>query len=330
MNQPPPLRKLSDEAARVLQALPQTPPARVELTYQRLRKLKAKRSRRTAMVTAAAVTLCACLLLGLMPSRLLIRPEVVVAQRAPTKALSVEQQVLSEVLRDVSVAEDSSPQEDPRAVDRQGKRSAAPRSADPRSVVARNVAQRSAVSGGAVSGSAASAVPDAGQRLSSPEASERASSSDLSACARFTRAGFLEEASQCYADAALGSGTSAELAWIEHARLWLRAKGDLGRVEALLKEYFARFPAGALLPEAKLMQIHLLAEEGRQGELLVEIERVTEQRLLPERRVDLEALKALTLAQLGRCDEAKVVIAEANDVQRPELARAKSICSSTF
>jgi hypothetical protein len=102
----------------------------------------------------------------------------------------------------------------------------------------------------------------------------------------------------------VGTGVGAELALIEHARFQLRTDGDHRGALNLLQSYFVRFPSGALFPEAKLMQLNLLARSQEHGRLLAELEVVLESGMLAERRNELQGLRAETLATLGRCQEA--------------------------
>ncbi len=147
-------------------------------------------------------------------------------------------------------------------------------------------------------------------------------------CAELARRGALTEAGDCYERSARGTGAGAELALIEHARLQIRAYSDRRQALTLLEAYFARFPRGALFPEAKLMQLNLLARQGESLGLLAELEAVLESGMLTERRGELQGLRAETLAKLGRCREAREAL-EAADSPTRDLStsrRARDLC----
>lgn len=152
-------------------------------------------------------------------------------------------------------------------------------------------------------------------------------------CGKLARQGAIAEASSCYGVAAQGSGTSAELALIEHARLQARVKGDNVRALDLLDSYFERFKKGGLLPEAKLMQLNLLAQAGRQEQLLRELAGTLSANLLPERRGQLLSIQAETLAHVGQCQKAQRVAVEADqalhgNADAPTVRKVTPLCGN--
>ncbi len=150
-------------------------------------------------------------------------------------------------------------------------------------------------------------------------------------CANLVQSGKLSKASDCYAEAAQGHGTGAELALLEHARLQMRALGNTKAASQIVNSYLARFPRGALRREALLMQIDLLARTGKTSRLIDTIDAVLSEGLLAERRGELLTVQAEALAQKGNCKRALRVVqrAENHGEASSRLSTVRKNCQRT-
>jgi hypothetical protein len=315
---PPRLNTEESNAGHVVRSLVEPPPSRLPLVYRELRVLRRKRMERRVLTGVGLGGAVVLLSLWMRPMTSAIEAEPQVAERASETSVPEEaarpvddaQKLALKLDEPTRAEEDSKPR---RRVETK-----------PRTLPERL--------------EAASPNPGRGLRdatrsaenLVSPASVTSLPARSLSTCADLARSGAIDDASQCYGTVAQGKGISAELASLEQARLWGRTRGDRGRAEEFLKSYFARFPEGALRHEARLMHLHLLAEQGRHEELLQELGRILESGLVPERRAELLALRTLNLAKLGRCKEAhqslSEIQAQAGELGKADLERLSKLC----
>jgi hypothetical protein len=124
-------------------------------------------------------------------------------------------------------------------------------------------------------------------------------------CLAMARQGRGREAVACLQPLTSGMGLSAEMAMYETARLQRDVLGDFGSALATLQTYVARFPQGALLAEARLSQVDLLARLRRTQEALAESSRLLSAAAGRERAADLHLLRGdLLRDQAGDCEQA--------------------------
>lgn len=312
-----------DAAGHVVRHLAEPPAAKAELSYKKLLQIRKQRLRRQAALAASVGASAVALVLHGVPIAPSIRAEAELAQVVPP--------ISAEAPNYSSASLQAEPDRAP--VEGTGAR---------RLATGTNSLQElggsDRVPGSSVSHPRAAdrREPDRSlltQRSEAPSAARDGfAGTGLAACADRARAGAIDDASQCYATVAAGEGISAELAALEQARLWRRARGDSAKAEQLLQGYLSRFPQGALRHEARLMRVHLLAQQNRHEELLSEVSQITEAGLLPERRAELTSLKATTLAKLGRCDGAFRSLDEMQyrtaELRQQELDRIRRLCAA--
>ena len=138
-------------------------------------------------------------------------------------------------------------------------------------------------------------------------------------CLQLARAGSVDQAIGCFERQSAMSGLSAELAWVELARLRRDVKGDLQGAARTLEQYRSRFPHGALAREAAISRVELLLRLSRPEDALVEA------RSLPDGEGDF--WRGVCLAKLGRPEEARGAfdgyLARPNAARRTEALKRR-------
>ncbi|HEX7505838.1 MAG TPA: tetratricopeptide repeat protein, partial [Polyangia bacterium] len=132
------------------------------------------------------------------------------------------------------------------------------------------------------------APPPAQPALPTPAPSFSDAALDCGALATSKRT---HEALGCYQARAAKTGLAGETAQYELARLLRDALGEPERALAAFRDQRARFPTGALRPEADLSIIELLPRLGRHSEALVETDKFLATHAPAERRGEIRLLR---------------------------------------
>ena len=140
----------------------------------------------------------------------------------------------------------------------------------------------------APSAAPALAPPPAQTTPPAPAPSASVATPDCGALAASKRT---HEAIVCYQARAARTGLSGETAQYDLARLLRDSLGEPERALAAFREQRARFPNGALRPEADLSIIELLPRLGRHSEALVETDRYLATYATAERRGEIHLLR---------------------------------------
>jgi len=118
-------------------------------------------------------------------------------------------------------------------------------------------------------------------------------------CAELARGGAPQDAIDCYARLASGSGVTAELAMFEQARLAGKVLRQPARALMILDQYRERFPRGSLRAEVMLARIDWLLGAGNKAGALVAVDEALASGLLKERSAELERLRSSLEASAG-------------------------------
>ncbi len=110
------------------------------------------------------------------------------------------------------------------------------------------------------------------------------------------------EARACYTQKSEGRGITAELAYLERARLEQKQGKDAAAALRSLTEYQRRFPEGTLQPEATLARIRLLVSTHQNPEARAAIAQALPR--MPEKAAQLRAVALELAVAAGECAEA--------------------------
>lgn len=118
-------------------------------------------------------------------------------------------------------------------------------------------------------------------------------------CAELARGGAAQDAIDCYARLASGTGVTAELAMFEQARLAGKVLRQPARALMILDQYRERFPKGSLRAEVMLARIDWLLGAGNKAGALLAVDEALASGLLKERGAELERLRSSLEASAG-------------------------------
>lgn len=135
---------------------------------------------------------------------------------------------------------------------------------------------------------------------------QRASSVENHDCSRLIGAHDYVDVRACYTQRAVGTGISAELAYLERARFEQLHGRDPQAALRSLEEYQARFPRGTLQPEATLARIRLLVASGHSASARAAISRALP--LMAEKATTLRELAIDLAVSSGDCNEARELL----------------------
>lgn len=110
------------------------------------------------------------------------------------------------------------------------------------------------------------------------------------------------EARACYTQKTEGRGITAELAYLERARLEQKEGGDAAAALRSLNEYQQRFPQGTLQPEATLARIRLLVSTHQNPEARAAISQALPR--MPEKAAQLREVALDLAVAAGDCTQA--------------------------
>jgi len=124
------------------------------------------------------------------------------------------------------------------------------------------------------------------------------------------------EAHACYTQKSEGNGITAELAYLERARLEQKQGKDAAAALRSLNEYQRRFPHGTLQPEATLSRIVLLVSTHQNREARAAIAQALPR--MPEKAAQLREVALDLAVAAGDCAEAKQLLKQIPaEVARP-------------
>jgi len=114
------------------------------------------------------------------------------------------------------------------------------------------------------------------------------------------------DARACYTQISQGSGVTAELAYLERARLEQQQGGDSASALRSLDEYQRRFPRGTLQPEATLARIRLLVSTHHNREARAAIAEALPK--MPEKAAVLREVAVDLAVIAGDCAQASQLL----------------------